>query len=580
MNRIAQAVVFALMLASGFASQVLAQAQDEFRGFSIAELDQMLAPVALYPDTVLSHVLIAATYPIEVVQAARWTRQNPGLRGEQAVNAVIGQDWDPSVMALVAFPDLLARMDADLDWTQMLGDAFLIQEEEVLDSIQRLRAQAFHAGHLRSTEQVQVIREREVIYIEPPRRQVVFVPVYDTRVVFGSWAWAHHPPVFWHAPPHRRSVVVFWGPAFHVPPAFFFSSFHWSHRHVVVVHHHHHFFHPHHSWPRTVVHHHHHHHFRGRDLVRHDAAQRWQHDPVHRRGVAYHPAVDERHRLLERRAAPQAASRASGQAPVRVADTRNSQREWAATRRAEPILPQSGSEALRSSRAAGGRSGVAPSAQTGRAASASDSASRSPAAVRQRTADAGLPRSPERATARTNERQSSAPATAAGVERQLQNRAGTQRSAQAGTRPTSATAAPPATQRVPIRPAQEARTASRPEREAQRPSRASSAPSAPVPRMSIAPRSQEARPVPRSGAASTPTRPALAPQSPRTQTPAAPAGTRSVPQRSSAPVPAPSSESLPAPSTRPVTQRQSQPAAAPRSESRAQPDRRAARRVD
>src|SRR6056297_4152988 len=124
-------IVLAAFLALGLASAERASAQAP-DGFSQAELDQMLAPIALYPDTVLSHVLIAATYPLEVVQAARWSRTNPEYAGEYAVEAVEHMSWDPSVMALVAFPELLARMDADLVWTQRLGDAFLIQEYQVL----------------------------------------------------------------------------------------------------------------------------------------------------------------------------------------------------------------------------------------------------------------------------------------------------------------------------------------------------------------------------------------------------------------------------------------------------------------
>ncbi len=336
MTRISPACTLLATLLLGFCLTAEARIRDQFAGFSAPELDQMLAPIALYPDTVLAHVLIAATYPIEVVQAARWTRQHPDLRGEAAVNAVIGRDWDPSVMALVAFPELLARMDDDLDWTQRLGDAFLIQEGDVLDSIQRLRALAYQAGHLRSGEQVRVIREREVIYIEPPRRQVVFVPVYDTRVVYGTWAWAHHPPIFWYpATRHRSTLVVHWGPVFHVPSAFFFSSFHWPQRQVVVVHHHHYYYRG--QQPRRVVQQHHHH-YQGRDLARHEQARHWQHEPAHRRGVAYPATIDERHGRLAQRA-----DRAPGeqrQAPVRRADTQAGQREWAAARRAEPILPQ------------------------------------------------------------------------------------------------------------------------------------------------------------------------------------------------------------------------------------------------
>ncbi|HLR86960.1 MAG TPA: DUF3300 domain-containing protein, partial [Wenzhouxiangella sp.] len=129
-------LILSLTVALGMmlGGSVSAAADNEL--FSQGEIDAMLAPVALYPDSVLSHLLIAATYPLEVIQAARWSREHPDLRGEDAVAAVDGFDWDPSVKALTAFPELLARMDEDLDWTQNLGDAFLLQEEEVLASIQ------------------------------------------------------------------------------------------------------------------------------------------------------------------------------------------------------------------------------------------------------------------------------------------------------------------------------------------------------------------------------------------------------------------------------------------------------------
>ena len=107
-----------------------------------AELDQMLAPIALYPDALLSQVLMAATYPIEVVEAARWSRANPGLQGDDAVRAVQNEDWDPSVKSLVAFPQILQRMDEKLEWTRSLGDAFLAQEPQMMDQVQQLRQRA------------------------------------------------------------------------------------------------------------------------------------------------------------------------------------------------------------------------------------------------------------------------------------------------------------------------------------------------------------------------------------------------------------------------------------------------------
>lgn len=245
--------------------------------YSRAELDRLLAPVALYPDTVLSHVLIASTYPLEVVQAARWSRRHPGLRGEEAVDAVEHKDWDASVKALVAFPELLERMGEDLEWTQDLGEAFLAQEGEVMDSVQGLRRRAYEAGNLESMEHVRVLREREVIYIEPALSHVVYVPYYDTRVVYGSWWWPAYPPYCWSywggRPASHYGHGFYWGLGFHVAPTFYFSAFHWPARHVVVVHRHH----------RSPQHH-----FgSGQDVVRHENAHRWRHDTHHRRGVAY-----------------------------------------------------------------------------------------------------------------------------------------------------------------------------------------------------------------------------------------------------------------------------------------------------
>src|SRR5512142_1269857 len=110
--------------------------------FSQPELDQMLAPIALYPDPLLSQILMASTYPLEIVEAARWSRANPSLKGDDAVRAVQQRDWDPSVKSLVAFPQILQMMDEKLDWTERLGDAFLAQEAQVMDTVQNLRQKA------------------------------------------------------------------------------------------------------------------------------------------------------------------------------------------------------------------------------------------------------------------------------------------------------------------------------------------------------------------------------------------------------------------------------------------------------
>lgn len=246
---------------------------------SQAQLDQMLAPVALYPDTVLTHVLIASTYPLEVVQAARWVKDNPKLTGEAAVDAVEQQSWDPSVKALVAFPQLLERLSNDLNWTQELGEAFLADETRVLASVQNLRQKAYANGSLNDTKHVVVEREREIIIIEPARKEVVYVPVYDTRVVYGDWWWPSHPPVYWHtAGVYYRNSPFHWGISVNVRPWFYFGIFDWRQRHVVV---HHHYYHkPPRYYPKRHKH--------------YVDARRWHHNTEHRRGVHY------RHERLNR----------------------------------------------------------------------------------------------------------------------------------------------------------------------------------------------------------------------------------------------------------------------------------------
>lgn len=245
--------------------------------FSQAELDQTLAPIALYPDTVLSQVLIAATYPIEVVQAARWANNNRAYKGADAVAKVEDKDWDPSVKALVAFPDILQRMSDDIDWTQKLGDAFLSNEARVMDTIQNLRKKAYASGSLNKVEHLRVERDKEVIIIEPAVERVVYVPVYDTRVVYGNWWWPDYPPVYWHQPTSYVHVSgpFYWGPNIYIGPSFFFSSCHWHTRRVVVVDRHYS------HGPRPVF-------YTGRSIVHYQNARPWRHQPVHRRGVAYY----------------------------------------------------------------------------------------------------------------------------------------------------------------------------------------------------------------------------------------------------------------------------------------------------
>jgi hypothetical protein len=264
------------------------QAGDQ--GFTQAELDQMLAPIALYPDALLSQVLIAATYPLEIVEAARWSRQNPQLSGEDAVAAVADREWDPSVKSLVAFPDLLARMDEDLEWTRGLGDAMLFQETQVMDSIQFLRARADAAGNLESTEYVNVIREEKTIVIEPARTRIVHVPYYDPYVVYGTWWWPAYRPIVWAPPAYYYGYGgypgYYWGAGIHISTGFFYSSFYWPQRSVVIINAPR-YYTPPRYWSSRP-------HYRPRHYY--TPGQKWRHNPIHRRGVAYRqPEVRERY---------------------------------------------------------------------------------------------------------------------------------------------------------------------------------------------------------------------------------------------------------------------------------------------
>jgi hypothetical protein len=227
--------------------------------FSQRELDQMLAPIALYPDTLLSQILAAATYPLEVVQAARWSSANPALKGDAAVQAVDSQNWDPSVKSLVAFPQMLHTMDQKIDWTERLGDAFLAQQAQVMDTVQKLRQKAQDAGNLNSSSQINVTQSDGSIEVAAATPNVVYVPYYDSAVVYGSWWWPDYPPMFWAPwPGYGWNGGFAWGIGIGITADIFFGSWDWR-RHRVFAHEP---YHPGDSHP-------------------------WVHSPDHRRGVPY-----------------------------------------------------------------------------------------------------------------------------------------------------------------------------------------------------------------------------------------------------------------------------------------------------
>ncbi|NQZ82523.1 MAG: DUF3300 domain-containing protein [Colwellia sp.] len=245
--------------------------------FSDAELAQILAPIALYPDSLLTHILIASTYPLEVIEANRWAKKNSDIAPENIANKVENLDWEPSVKALIPFPRILNRLSEDLSWTRQLGDAFLQDEMQVLQSIQVLRKQAELAGSLAQMDNMTVSKEDNNIIIQPVQQEVVYVPYYDTRVVYGPWHWSSYPPVHWghHYPRYASHHNLFsWHTGIHISFDYFFSAFHWNNRHVVVV-----------------DHYNSRHYRQRRHIVTGHYAKRWLHKPHHRRGVAYRSSV-------------------------------------------------------------------------------------------------------------------------------------------------------------------------------------------------------------------------------------------------------------------------------------------------
>ena len=178
------------------------------------QLDAMLAPIALYPDDLLVQILMAATYPLQIVEAARWLKSdnNKDLKGDALAKALEPLPWDPSVKSIVPFPQVLEQMDQHLDWTQEVGYAMATQQEAVLDSVQRLRRQAQDEGHLKTTKE-QIVSTQAVtddqgdptpdktIVIQPANPATVYVPAYNPSVVYGAWPYPSYPPVYYPPPP-------------------------------------------------------------------------------------------------------------------------------------------------------------------------------------------------------------------------------------------------------------------------------------------------------------------------------------------------------------------------------------------
>lgn len=188
-----KALIGFLVLLMGVPPWTLAQSAGA-GAFRQEELDQMLAPIALYPDSLLGQILVAATYPDQVREADQWVRQHQSIQGDELNTALDATEWDLSVKALVPFPQVLAMMSDKVDWTQRLGGAFLTQQNDVMDTIQRLRARAHAQGNLKTTEQQRVVVLGDSIEIVPASPRVVYVPTYNPTLIYGSWQYPSYPP--------------------------------------------------------------------------------------------------------------------------------------------------------------------------------------------------------------------------------------------------------------------------------------------------------------------------------------------------------------------------------------------------
>jgi Protein of unknown function (DUF3300) len=178
------------------------------------QLDSLVAPIALYPDPLLSQVLVASTYPLEIIQLQQWLDKHKDLTGEALVAAVEKEDWDPSIQAMAALPDAVKRLSQDIKWTTDLGNAFLAQQSDVMDAVQRMRTNPNTAGNLKSNEQMKVetkvVETKTVVIIQPANPQIIYVPSYNPVVVYGPPVYMYpYPPIYYPPPSYYAAGVFF-----------------------------------------------------------------------------------------------------------------------------------------------------------------------------------------------------------------------------------------------------------------------------------------------------------------------------------------------------------------------------------
>ena len=249
-------------------------------GFDTEQLEQLVAPIALYPDALLMQILMGSTYPLEIVEADRWIREQPDLTGDALDEALLDKDWDPSIKSLTTLPKVLNQMSENLDWTQDLGDAFLAQESELLDTVQIMRGKAYEAGNLETTEQQSVVQQEDkIIVIESSSPEVIYVPTYSPVVVYGSsWGYPYWYYPRWYYPPRPGYGFVAFGVGVVVGAAIWGGCrWGWGRSNVNIN------INRHNNFNRNT----------NRNFDRNKANNRqggkgnWQHDPSHRKGVNY-----------------------------------------------------------------------------------------------------------------------------------------------------------------------------------------------------------------------------------------------------------------------------------------------------
>lgn len=205
------------------------------------QIDALVAPIALYPDPLLSQALMASTYPLEIIQAQQWLAKNPNLKRDALEKAVKEQNWEPSVQATAMMPDLLKRLGEDITWTTNLGNAFLAQQQDVMDSVQRLRTKAKDAGKLESNDKMKVetkvVESKTVVEIQPTSTQVVYVPTYNPTVVWGPPVYPY-PPVYYPPPPPPGAMLFSFGMGMMMGAAMhggYCCGCGWGHSNTVVI---------------------------------------------------------------------------------------------------------------------------------------------------------------------------------------------------------------------------------------------------------------------------------------------------------------------------------------------------------